>query len=107
MVTALIGTETIAAERRDHARKPNTHHRGNAHWACSSQGGRSRSCAGILLRCAWVRGDATPELGRGVHFGRRLSPPHRFEHLGKQRRPPPPAATHGTVSSRNSLSEPP
>ncbi len=39
------------------------------------------------MRRARLRADAAPELGRGVHFGRRLSSPHRAQHLGKQRRP--------------------
>ena len=30
-----------------------------------------------------------------VHLGRRLPPPHRPQHLGKPRRPPPPPGTTG------------
>src|SRR5258708_38300099 len=37
------------SERRDHARKPKTHHRGSAHRPCSSQGRRTRSRADVLL----------------------------------------------------------
>src|ERR1700722_6387891 len=44
---------------------------------------------------------------RDVHFGRRLSPPHRPEHLGKQRRPSPSAGNDRIVSHRDSLSDPP
>ena len=37
----------------------------------------------LLLRCARVRADAAVWPGRGVHLRRRLSSPHRAQHLGK------------------------
>ena len=40
----------------------------------------------LLSRCARVRADAAIRPGRGVHLRRRLSPPHRAEHLGEPRR---------------------
>ena len=82
------------------------HHRGNADRACSSQGGRSRTRAGILLRRARLRADAAHGAPGGVHFGRRLSSPHRAEHLGEQGRSSAAARHHRTVSHRDPLSDP-
>ena len=47
------------------------------------------------MRRARLRSDAALELRRSVHFGRRLSPPHRVEYLGEQRRASPPPGTTG------------
>ena len=44
-------------------------------------------------------------LRRGVHFGRRLSPSHRPQHLGKQRRPSAAAGHHRAVSHRHPVSD--
>ena len=87
---------------------PDNHpyHRRNAHRACSSQGRRSRSRAGVLLRRARLRADAAAEFRRGVHFGRRLSSPYRPEYLGKQRRPSAAAGNDRVVSHRDPLSDP-
>ena len=89
-----------------HAAKP-THHRRHADRACPSQGRRSRSRARLLLRRARLRADAAHGLGRGVHFGRRLSPPHRPQHLGEQRRPSAAAGHHRAVPHRDPLSDAP
>jgi len=43
---------------------------------------------------------------RRVHFRRRLPPPHRAQHLGKQRRSSAAAGHDGTVSHRDPLSDP-
>jgi catechol-2,3-dioxygenase len=52
-------------------------------------------CRGLLLWRARLQLDAALRARSGVPVGRGLSPPHRFEHLGKQRGSPPAPDTTG------------
>ena len=59
------------------------------------QGRRPRPGARLLPRRARLRADPALRRAGGVPLGRRLSPPHRAEHLGEPRRPPAAAGTTG------------
>ena len=72
------------AARRPHARAPDRRRR--AHRPRAPQGRRPRARAVVLLRRAGLRADAAARQRGGLRVGRRLSPPHRAQHLGEPRR---------------------
>ncbi len=76
---------------------------GCSHRSRPSESGGDRTLARVLLRRAWLRADAAIRLAGGVRFRRRLSPPHRTQHLGKFRWSAAPAELHRLVSSRDPL----
>ena len=90
-------------EPRPHAAADPSRH---PHRPRPSQGGRSRPRARLLLRRARLRADAALRQPGRLRRGRRLSPPHRPQHLGEQGRLAAAARHHRPLSTSPSSIRP-